>query len=152
MPCSPTDKLPAFIQCGKQVKSNAIVGLTLPDLSMNTAYYCQLAPHYLYAKTKSMGADGLAYRVLTPDTIAEVQLYDFDLEKMTVAPKDVELPDQQDDSGIPGLEAIPNPFSAVKYSDTNEIFKIGSQASRQAVQKSAMNKPKFSPTGSSTNG
>ena len=47
---TPTDHLPAFLQCVRHTKFGTIFGLSLPDLSVNYFDSCNRVLHFLYDK------------------------------------------------------------------------------------------------------
>ena len=85
------DKIPAFLQCGRNFKLGKIFGLTLPDLNPHISNFFNLNTHYLYSKLIELGAEYLSPRVLTADSISEVSQYDFEINKLTVTPKHFKL-------------------------------------------------------------
>ena len=54
-----------------------------------------------------MGAENLITRILTSDAILEVRQYNFEMEKITVHPRHVTLPNNENESkGIAGFKSI----------------------------------------------
>ena len=92
MPRLSSKKLPSFLQYGRHTKFGTIFGLSLPDLSSNCSGFCNCVPHHLYANSTDLGAEELATRVLTEDVISEVCQYYFNTKELTVNPKYVKLP------------------------------------------------------------
>ena len=66
-----------------------------------------MVPHYLNTILTYLGAQDLVPQLLTADVISEVSQYDFIKEELTVHPKHVTLPRNENKSkGISGLEFI----------------------------------------------
>ena len=81
-----------------------VIGLNLPDISLNCTNFCSLPPHHINAKLTELGAEKLITRILTLDTIPEISQYDFDMENMTVHPMHVKPPNNEKESkDIAGL-------------------------------------------------
>ena len=76
------------------------------------------------------------------DTIYEVIQYNFNPEELTVTPKNVRLPCNEEDLiGIAGLENISKPFKTANISakvKTREIVSVASSQAKKKVRKSAL--------------
>ena len=58
-----------------------------------------------------MVRDDFIKRVLTSDTISKFSHYEFDMEKLIVYPKHVNIPNNEDErKGILVVDSIENPF------------------------------------------
>ena len=65
------------------------------------------------------------------DATSELFQYDFNTEYLTVNPKHVKLPCNEEDlTGISGLKTIPNPFKMMNIADNKNIIEVGLVASR----------------------
>ena len=83
-------------------------GLCLPEYS--TAY-CNIVNYYINAKLVDVGSQYLLPKVLTLDVTTVVSQYEFKIEYLTISPKHVKLPSQEEDlKGIAGLGDIEKPF------------------------------------------
>ena len=71
-----------------------------------------------------IGTENLFPRILTADDFSEISQYKSDQENMTVFPKHVTPPNNDNKGkGIAGLESIHNPFKVTLYpiQNTREI-------------------------------
>ena len=65
------------------------------------------------------------------DATSELFQYDFNTEYLTVNPKHVKLPFNEEYlTGISGLKTIPNPFKMMNIADNKNIIEVGLVASR----------------------
>lgn len=140
MPWSRTDSKPAFAQCGRHVNKGGMHGLTPPGAEQNTTHYCLLGRFYIFRKLKEMGAKGLAHQVLTPETMTDMEHFEFDMDTMTFTliqkedNSNSDMDKDDSDEGPDSFEDVPDPFGAANFTENVQIKKIGSVASQEARQ------------------
>ena len=70
-----------------------------------------------------MGEEDIIARVLTSNAVSEASQYNFDMEKISVTPKNIKLPNDEDNhKGISGLEEISNTFKEVNILTNIDIW------------------------------
>ena len=136
MPRSAYDHQPYFLQYGRQSKLGSTFGISPSYLSNNFSNYWNLVSNYLHAKLIKLGPEDLFYWVLTSDAISEVSQHDFNMEELTVSPKQVKLPRNKDNfKGITGIKTTDNSFKVVDTAEDKNIRETRYLASQQAKKK-----------------
>ena len=104
------DKLPVLLKCGINCKLGKVFGLTLSDINPHSSNFCNITYHYLYTILTELGAEDLAPRVMTTDSISELSQYYIGIKN------------DKDYCGIEDLENISNPFKIVNIMDLPKII------------------------------
>ena len=130
---SASNHQPYFLQYGRHSKFGSTFGINPSYLSTNFSNYYYLVYNYIHAKLTKLGPENLSYLVFTSDAISEVSQHEFNMEELTVSPKQVKLPRNKDNfKGITGIKTTDNPFKVVDTAEDKNIRETRYLASQQA--------------------